>query len=88
MTIPIPLCLTLWAARPLTDAPRSRTLPDVGRSRPAMIFSSVLLPAPLGPTTATISPSSIPNVTPPTAGRPPKCFVTASTSSCRLHSHD
>jgi hypothetical protein len=31
----------------------------------------VLLPAPFGPTTATISPSSIPNVTPLTAGRPP-----------------
>jgi hypothetical protein len=58
-------------------------LPDVGRSRPPMIFSSVLLPAPLGPTTATISPSSIPNVTPATAGRPPKRFVTASTSRSR-----
>src|SRR5262245_42996907 len=58
-------------------------LPEVGRSRPPIIFSSVLLPAPLGPTTATISPSSIPNVTPATAGRPPKRFVTASTSRSR-----
>src|SRR5512145_3069164 len=45
-----------------------------------MTFRSVLLPAPFGPTTATMSPSSIPNVTPSTAGRPPKRFVTSSTS--------
>jgi hypothetical protein len=49
-----------------------------------MIFRSVLLPAPFGPTTATISPSSTPNVTPSTAGRPPKRFVTSSTSRSRL----
>jgi hypothetical protein len=36
-----------------------------------MTFRSVLLPAPVGPTTATMSPSSIPKVTPSTAGRPP-----------------
>jgi hypothetical protein len=49
-----------------------------------MSFSSVLFPAPFGPTTATMSPPSIPNVTPSTAGRPPKRFVTASTSRSRL----
>jgi hypothetical protein len=49
-----------------------------------MTFSSVLLPAPFGPTTATMSPSSIPNVTPLTAGRPPKRFVTPSTSRSRF----
>ena len=65
------------------SAPCSRTLPCVGRSSPTMTFSSVLLPAPFGPTTATMSPSSIPNVTPSTAGRPPKRFVTASTSRSR-----
>jgi hypothetical protein len=36
-----------------------------------MTLSSVLFPAPFGPTTATMSPPSIPNVTPSTAGRPP-----------------
>jgi hypothetical protein len=59
----------------------------VGRSSPPIVFRSVLFPAPLGPTTATISPSSIPNVTPSTAGRPPKRFVTASTSSSRRCLH-
>jgi hypothetical protein len=49
-----------------------------------MSFRSVLFPAPFGPTTATISPSSTPNVTPLTAGRPPNRFVTASTSRSRL----
>jgi len=52
-----------------------------------MTFRSVLLPAPFGPTTATISPSSIPNVTSSTAGRPPKRFVTASTSRSRFGLH-
>jgi hypothetical protein len=49
-----------------------------------MTLRSVLFPAPFGPTTATISPSSIPNVTPSTAGRPPKRFVTSSTSRSRF----
>jgi hypothetical protein len=34
-----------------------------------------------------MSPSSIPNVTPSTAGRPPKRLVTASTSRSRLGLH-
>ena len=38
------------------------------------------MPAPFGPTTATMSPSSIPNVTSSTAGRPPNRFVIPSTS--------
>ena len=64
--------------------------PWVGRSSPTMSFRSVLFPAPFGPTTATMSPSSVPNVTPSTAGRPPKRFVTASTSRSRpgLHGQD
>jgi hypothetical protein len=55
-----------------------------------MSFRRVLLPAPFGPTTATMSPPSIPNVTPSTAGRPPKRFVAASTSRSRfgLHGYD
>jgi hypothetical protein len=55
-----------------------------------MSFSSVLLPAPFGPTTATMSPSSISNVTPSTAGRPPNRFVAASTARSRfgLHGYD
>jgi hypothetical protein len=48
----------------------------------------VLFPAPFGPTTATMSPSSIPNVTSSTAGRPPKRFVIPSTSRSRLGLRD
>ncbi len=90
MAIAIPLRRTWWAIRPSIRSPPSRTLPCVGRSSPTMTLRSVLLPAPFGPTTATMSPSSIPNVTPSTAGRPPKRFVTSSTSSSRsdLHGYD
>jgi hypothetical protein len=65
-------------------------LPAVGWWSPTISFRSVLLPAPFGPTTATMLPSSIPNVTPSTAGRPPKRFVAASTSRSRfgLHGYD
>jgi hypothetical protein len=81
ITIAMPFRRTLWAGRAPMDSPASRTLPEVGRCRPAIVLSSVLFPAPLGPTTATIAPSSIPNVTPSTAGTPPKCFASSSTSS-------
>ena len=84
IAIAIPLRLTRCAVRPSILAPSSRMLPRVGRSSPTITFSSVLLPAPFGPTTATMSPSSIPNVTPSTAGSPPKRFVMPSTSRSRL----
>src|SRR6266545_3776461 len=84
ITIAIPRCRTRWGASPSTRSPASVTVPAEGRSRPPMVFSRVLLPAPLGPTTARISPSSTPNVTPSTAGRPPKRFSTASTASSAM----
>ena len=59
-----------------TSAPAKRIVPPVGGSSPLIAFSSVLLPAPFGPTRARISPSSTSSVTPPTAGRPPKDFST------------
>lgn len=59
----------------------------MGRSSPTISLRSVLFPAPFGPTTATMSPSSIPNVTPSTAGRPPNRFVTPSTSRSRSDLH-
>ena len=85
-----PRCRTWWAASPSIRPPSRRTLPCVGRSSPTISLRSVLFPAPFGPTTATMSPSSIPNVTPLTAGRPPKRFVTPSTSRSRsgLHGYD
>jgi hypothetical protein len=42
--------------QPLDGGPATRTEPDVGRSSPAARFSSVVLPEPDGPTTATNSP--------------------------------
>ena len=43
---------------PSTGVPASRTVPRVAGSRPAEIFSSVLLPQPLGPTMVTNSRSA------------------------------
>ena len=74
--------------RPSIRAPSSRTLPPVGRSSPTISLRSVLFPAPFGPTTATMSPSSIPNVTPLTAGRPPKRFVTRQLRGAGSGLHD
>ena len=45
--------------RPATSCPAIRTVPVVGRSRVPMMWSSVDLPDPDGPTSATSSPASI-----------------------------
>src|SRR4029077_14723520 len=42
---------------PATGSPSTLTSPRSGRSKPAMMFSRVVLPQPEGPTTATNSPS-------------------------------
>ncbi len=46
---------TNWRMTP--NPPLRATDPVVGLRSPAMIFSSVVLPAPLGPTKATMEPS-------------------------------
>src|SRR5262249_15971189 len=46
-----------------SEAPSTRTSPDVGRSRPPMRFRSVDFPDPDGPTIDTISPRAIDTVT-------------------------
>ncbi len=51
----------------VTGVPRRKTSPVLGGSRPAMHFSSVVLPQPDGPTTQTNSPSSTENETSPIA---------------------
>ena len=48
-----------------------RHVPDVGSSAPARICSSVVLPAPFGPMTATSSPGAASNETPWSARRAP-----------------
>ncbi len=79
-TMAMPAWRARCGVRRVTSDPSSRIEPPVGGSRPLMAFSSVLFPAPFGPTRARISPSSTCIVTPSTAGRPPKCFWTPSSS--------
>ena len=70
-------------ASPTNAAPRGRCRP---RRPPATIRISVVLPAPLGPTSDTRSPGRISNVTPASTGSGPKCltmFVDARAGSCR-----
>ena len=54
-------------ARPVTERPPSRISPSAGGWRPAMLRSVLDLPAPLGPTRQTISPSPTVSETPRTA---------------------
>jgi hypothetical protein len=54
-----------------TSSGRSETVPELGRSAPARMPSNVVLPAPLGPITATRSPSEISNDTARSASRVP-----------------
>ena len=60
--------------------PFRRTLPSSGVTSPLRIRSSVVLPAPFGPSRAWIWPGSTPSVTPDSAARCPKRFVTPATS--------
>jgi len=53
-----------------TSCPPTVTLPDVGRTMPQMVEMSVVLPAPLGPSSAMISPSSISRLTDLSAEKP------------------
>ena len=66
-TIDTPVRRVRWVVSRVTSAPMKLTLPAVGGSSPLTARSSVVLPAPLGPTRATISPSSTLNDTPSTA---------------------
>src|SRR3954462_11394109 len=57
--------------------------PLCGRSRPEMVASVVVLPAPLAPIRATISPSSISRLMPRRAWVPPRRTCTSSSRSMR-----
>src|SRR5262245_49482752 len=68
--------------------PPTRTLPDVGNSRPHIILMVVVLPAPLGPRKANSSPCRMSRLTSWTAVLVPYCLVTRSSwimSSVTLH---
>jgi hypothetical protein len=47
-----------WAGTPPTSSPPKRTVPPIGSSRPAIVVMVVVLPAPLGPSSATTSPGA------------------------------
>jgi len=69
-----------WKTRPIrrwgrvTGSPSSKAWPRAGAISPAMIRSSVVLPQPLGPTSATNAPRGTANDTPSRAcsGDPPR----------------
>src|SRR5260370_31777335 len=64
--------------------PSKLTFPDDGRSRPPTARSSVVLPAPLGPSRATISPASTCSEASTTAAIWPYCTRSRSTCSSML----
>jgi hypothetical protein len=72
----MPICCRRNRATPVSlrlsiRSPATVTVPRVGRSRPATRLSSVDLPLPDGPMTATASPAAISSRTPSSAGLPP-----------------
>ena len=68
----------------VTSRPRSRTVPAVGRSKPAIIRRTVVLPEPEGPRSVTNSPSPMLRSMPSTAttGAPPLENSLRSPTSC------
>src|SRR5919199_4199801 len=70
-----PFCATRWGFCPEMRSPLNSTWPAVGLRKEAMSLKRVLLPAPFGPMTARISPSSTSKLTSLTASRPPKRLV-------------
>src|SRR5882672_4043240 len=63
------------AERKRVSFPSSKKRPENSGSTPAMIFISVLLPAPFSPTRPWISPADSAKSTPRKASTPPKAFV-------------
>src|SRR5207302_5630459 len=63
------------------SAPAKRIVPESGLSSPESWPIRVVLPAPLGPITAWISPGATDSETPPVATRPPKRLVRPAVSS-------
>src|SRR4051794_23548345 len=66
---------------PAISRPMKRTSPTVGRSSPVTTLTSVVLPAPLGPTIETNSPSLTLKDTLLSALNAPKAFVTLMVSN-------
>src|SRR5258708_36898755 len=71
----------LRASRLFGSIPKSIALPEDGFRRPRRMLIDVVLPAPLGPSMATTSPSSMRRLTPFRASTAPHLFVTPPTSA-------
>ena len=81
----MPRRVTLEGSSPAMSWPLNHIFPDVGGYTPVMALKRVVLPAPFGPMSATISFRSTLKSTWFTATRPPKALVTwlASRMTCR-----
>ena len=62
------------------SSPKMRMRPAVGSSRPSSIDSVVVLPAPLPPSSAAVTPAGTAKSMPSTASVAPKRLVSAETS--------
>ena len=54
----MPSSVRLWAATDLMSRPSNNTWPSATGRTPLMVFSVVVLPAPLAPMSVTISPAA------------------------------
>jgi hypothetical protein len=66
--------------------PATRTVPLVGRRSAFTSFSAVVLPPPLGPTSAIVSPSATSSVKPSRIARPLGARTTTSSNATKLTS--
>src|SRR6185312_13333361 len=76
-----PRCDRVEAESAVTSAPAKAIVPASGRRVPASWPISVVLPAPLGPMIASVSPSATSRSTPSVATRPPKRLRSPRTTS-------
>jgi hypothetical protein len=63
----MPLPTIASTAARVMSSPSRRTVPETGRTRPLIVRSSVVLPAPFAPRTAVIRPASALSETPSSA---------------------
>src|SRR6185437_3581934 len=70
-----------WVGRRVMSRPRKRMVPESGARPPVSWLTRVVLPAPLGPIRAWISPCFTSIETSSVASRPPKCLASRSVTS-------
>src|ERR1035437_6107193 len=83
-TCEIPSANTTCGGAPPIERPLTRMLPAEGRRKPLIVFSSDVLPAPLAPSSATLSPCRTDKVMPLNALTLPYCTSSPSISSIGL----